>query len=159
MGVPQVRWMVYLTWQIPLFEMDDDWGYPCFGKPPSLVFATSMNARSFCWGNRSFSGSDHIQFQAIVSPIPIHFAKAKLELPILSQWSQKKQTLWMERPFKKTHRIYVAICAAFMQFQQVPASNFHENLWINGLIWGNHFYTFEIVRPILGLFSTIKTSH
>jgi hypothetical protein len=29
------------------------------------------------FGSRSFSGPDNIQFQAIVGPIPIHFAKSK----------------------------------------------------------------------------------
>ena len=32
MGVPQTRWMVYFM-EIPT-KMDENWGYPYFGKPP-----------------------------------------------------------------------------------------------------------------------------
>ena len=34
MGVPQAGWMVDFHGKIPAFEMDDDWGYPYFRKPP-----------------------------------------------------------------------------------------------------------------------------
>ena len=41
MGDPPARWMVFVNGKIPSFEMDDEQGYPYFGKPPRCLVSFS----------------------------------------------------------------------------------------------------------------------
>ena len=70
MGVPKMVGLFH--GKIPSFEMDDDWGYPCFRKPPNRRYGSAQILRPLppleWWDSVSAAGTESQQRIAIFVP-------------------------------------------------------------------------------------------